>query len=95
LDDRDATIAKFLQAASGTITRTLDLGNGSTLELVRIPPGSFVMGDPYGTPDERPLAAVRLEKSFWMARFEVMQKVFNVGFRIIIESETLTLKSSP
>ncbi len=48
----------------------------STLELVRIPAGSFVMGDPQGTPDERPLAAIRIEKSFWMSKFEVTNEQF-------------------
>ena len=72
----DATAAKSLQAASGTITRSVDLGDGVALELVRIPPGSFVMGDPEGAPDERPLAAVRIEKSFWMSKFEVTNEQF-------------------
>ena len=34
------------------------------------------MGDPQGTPDERPLAAVRIEKSFWMSKFEVTNEQF-------------------
>ncbi|MHB0955464.1 MAG: SUMF1/EgtB/PvdO family nonheme iron enzyme [Pirellulaceae bacterium] len=74
----DATAATSLQAACGTLTRSLDLGHGVTLELVRIPPGSFIMGDPKGTPDERPLAAMRIEKSFWMARFEVSNEQFAI-----------------
>ncbi|MHB8969100.1 MAG: HzsA-related protein, partial [Pirellulaceae bacterium] len=74
----DATTAQSLQAAAGTITRTVELGNGVTLELVRIPPGSFVMGDPSGTPDERPPAAVQIEKSFWMGKFEVSNEQFAI-----------------
>ena len=50
----DATAAKAQQAACGKVTRTLDLGNGVELELVRIPPGIFVMGDPQGAPDAAP-----------------------------------------
>ncbi len=72
----DAAAAKSLQAASGALTRTLDLGDGVTLDLVRIPPGSFIMGDPQGTPDERPLASVRIDKSFWMGKCEVSNEQF-------------------
>ena len=72
----DAAAAQSMQAALGTSTRTVDLGNGVALELVRIPPGSFVMGDPQGTPDERPLAPIRIEESFWMSKFEVTNEQF-------------------
>ena len=34
------------------------------------------MGDPQGAPDERPLAAIRIEKSFWMSKFEVTNEQF-------------------
>ena len=72
----DAAAAQSMQAGPGTITRTVDLGNGVELELVRIPSGSFVMGDPQGTPDERPLAPVRIEQSFWMSKFEVTNEQY-------------------
>lgn len=72
----DAAAAKSLQTADGTATRSIDLGKGVALELVRIPAGSFVMGDPRGTPDERPPAAVRVEKSFWMSKCEVTNAQF-------------------
>ncbi len=48
----------------------IDLGGGQTLTLVLIPAGEFIMGDPAGAPDERPLAKVRIEKPFYMAKFE-------------------------
>ncbi len=72
----DAAAAKSLQSAAGTTTRTVDLGDGVTLNLVRIPAGSFVMGDPQGTPDERPAAEVRIGTAFWMASCEVSNEQF-------------------
>jgi len=54
----------------------IDLGEGVTLELVRIPPGEFVMGDPDGHPDEQPASAVKIEKPFWIGRCEVTNAQF-------------------
>ena len=72
----NAAEAKLRQAAAGPVTRTVALGGGLTLELVRIPAGSFVMGDTNGAPDERDLTAVRIDKPFWMARCEVSNEQF-------------------
>jgi formylglycine-generating enzyme required for sulfatase activity len=72
----DATAAKSMQARAGSVSRILDLGHGVKLELVRIPAGSFVMGDPQGAPDERPPAGVRIGSAFWMGRFEVSNEQF-------------------
>ena len=56
--------AQQRQRAAGTITRALDLGDGVTMTLVRIPAGTFVMGDPAGAPDEKPRAAVTIARPF-------------------------------
>jgi len=64
--------ARRRQAAGGQPTRkTLDLGEGTTMELVRIPPGSFVLGDDLGEADERPATKVTIDKGFWMGAVEV------------------------
>lgn len=55
--------------------RSLDLGSGVTLELIRVPGGSFVMGSSDGHPDESPANVVEV-KPFWMARFETSNKQF-------------------
>jgi formylglycine-generating enzyme required for sulfatase activity len=56
--------------------RTLDLGDGVTLELVRVPAGEYVMG----SDDEFPQAAAphvaSVERPFWMGRFEVTNAQF-------------------
>ncbi|MDO8539949.1 MAG: SUMF1/EgtB/PvdO family nonheme iron enzyme [Opitutaceae bacterium] len=68
--------ARQVQLEVGPITRTVDLGGGVTIELVRIPAGQFVMGDPSGESDERPLAAVRIDRAFWMAKHEVTNEQY-------------------
>jgi len=51
--------------------KTIDLGDGVTMKLVRIPAGQFKMGDLHGLPDERPLAKVSIHRDFWMGMCEV------------------------
>jgi len=60
---------------------TMDLNTGtSKIELVRIMPGTFMMGSP---PDEQgharneePLRRVRISKEFYLGRFEITQAQF-------------------
>jgi formylglycine-generating enzyme required for sulfatase activity len=72
----DRSEAERRQAAGGPAVRTVDLGGGAKMELVRIPAGRFVMGDVEGWPDERPQAVVTLDKPFWLGRFEVTNEQF-------------------
>ena len=68
--------ARQRQAEKGPVTRRVDLGGGMTMEFVRVPAGSFVMGDADGEADERPLSAVAIAKPFWMAKCEVSNEQF-------------------
>ncbi len=68
--------ARALQAAQGSVKRIVDLGDGIKMEFVRIPAGSFVMGDPDGAPDERPLTRVTVDHPFWMGKCEVSNEQF-------------------
>jgi len=72
----DAAEAERRRAALGETERVIDLGDGVTLELVRIPAGRFVMGDADGWEDERPLATVDVDEPLWMGRFEVTNAQF-------------------
>lgn len=56
--------------------QTIDLGGGVKLELVRIPPGGFVMGDAEGCADERPLTPVKISEAFSIAKFEVTNEQY-------------------
>jgi formylglycine-generating enzyme required for sulfatase activity len=51
--------------------KTIDLGDGVTMKLVRIPAGQFIMGDLNGSPDERPLTKVSIHRDFWVGACEV------------------------
>ena len=73
-----AVEAQRRQAAAGPARRTLGLGEGVTLELVRIPAGEFVMGDPNGHRDEQPVARVRIPKAFWMGTCEVTNEQYRL-----------------
>jgi hypothetical protein len=68
----DAAKAKQMQ---GGKTKKIDLGDGTSLELVYIPAGRFVMGSADNR-DEAPASAVGIDKGFWMGKFEVTNKQF-------------------
>jgi len=73
----DAAEARRRQAQAGAKREmTLDLGEGVSLRLVRIPAGVFLMGQDGGAPDEQPRARVRIEKPFWMGACEVTNAQF-------------------
>ena len=60
----------------GHSTHSLDLGNGVAMELVKIPAGRFVMGDPAGERDELPPHVVTIDKPFWIGRCEVTNQQY-------------------
>ncbi|MBM3999669.1 MAG: hypothetical protein FJ297_09060 [Planctomycetes bacterium] len=63
------------QAVGGPITRAIELADGVSLELARIPAGEFVMGDADGGPDERPRRE-RIDQPFWIGRFEITNEQY-------------------
>ncbi len=72
----DANAAAERQAAVGPSTRTVDLGEGVSLELARIPAGSFIMGSADGPADEFPPSVVPIDRPLWMSRYEVTNEQF-------------------
>ncbi len=68
--------ARRRQAAAGPAARSIDLGDGVSFEMVLVPAGQFVMGDPDGQVDERSVAAVKIEKPFWMGKFEITNQQY-------------------
>jgi len=52
----------------------LDLDKGVTMTFIRIPAGSFMMGDDSGSAYEKPAHRVRLTKAFYMGTHEVTQQ---------------------
>ncbi len=55
-------------------TVDFDLGGGVKMDLVLLGPGSFMMGDPKGEKDEKPVHKVTISKSFYMGKFDVTQE---------------------
>ncbi|WP_338394756.1 SUMF1/EgtB/PvdO family nonheme iron enzyme [Fulvitalea axinellae] len=76
----DATKAKELQAKVGTETKKIDLGNGQTIELVKIPAGEFVMGSDDVEAQALPKTRVKVKKSYWMAKYEISNGQFRSVF---------------
>lgn len=67
----DAEKAKSMQTSLGNAEQKLDLGNGVSLQLQKIPAGEFVMGDVTGDLNEFPMVAVKIANPFWMGATEI------------------------
>jgi len=64
--------AKRRQSAVGRpIGKKVEIGEGISLDLGLIPTGEFLMGDADGAPDEKPLTPTRVEKPFYLSRYEI------------------------
>jgi len=73
----DLAEAERRQAAPGLPTEVqIDLAEGVVMDLVLVPAGEFVMGSPDGYPDEYPQTAVKIDKPFYMGKFEVTNEQF-------------------
>ncbi len=72
----DADEARRRQRAAGTWRKTLELGDGLALRLVRVPAGEFVIGSADGQPDEYPPARVAVARDFWMSECEITNQQF-------------------
>lgn len=68
--------AQRRQRAGGPWEKTIDLGNGVTLKLVRIPAGEFLMGSADGDTDEQPQTRVRIARDFWLSTCEITNEQF-------------------
>ncbi len=66
----EAAVARQKDGAPET-SRSIDLGDGVSMQLVRIPAGEFIMGSGDGHEDETPPTKVRIDKPFWMGVVEV------------------------
>jgi len=64
----DTQQARQLQDAAGPTTRVIKLDNGLKIEMVRIPVGKALLGNPKQLAD--------IKKSFWMSRHEISNELF-------------------
>ncbi|MHC4244289.1 MAG: formylglycine-generating enzyme family protein, partial [Planctomycetota bacterium] len=67
-----------LQQADGVFEKTIKLGSGIKMKLVRIPAGNFFMGDLNGEPDEYPTTQVSINRDFWMGICEVTNEQYHL-----------------
>lgn len=63
--------AAKLQAELGNTDLKLDLGNGVSIALKKVPAGEFVMGDVDGASDEYPMAPAKIVKPFYVGTTEI------------------------
>jgi len=77
LSDAQAGSLQKQAAVAGKTRRIIELGDGVTMALVRIPAGRYVMGDSEGCPDEKPRKIVEIKKAFWMGATEVTTAQYN------------------
>jgi formylglycine-generating enzyme required for sulfatase activity len=59
-------------------TMELDIGDGETITLSRLPVSAFVMGDAKGLPDETPLSKVDIGKDYWISETEINNAQFRI-----------------
>ncbi|HPS09229.1 MAG TPA: SUMF1/EgtB/PvdO family nonheme iron enzyme, partial [Kiritimatiellia bacterium] len=72
-----AEAAKQMQKqAGGEQKRVIDLGDGISITLVRVPAGEFVMGSDDETAIEQPRHRVKIEKPFWISESEINNAAF-------------------
>ncbi|HEY3321245.1 MAG TPA: formylglycine-generating enzyme family protein [Planctomycetota bacterium] len=73
--DGQETIAHYAARTNLPPTKTLDLGNGVTLDLVLIPAGKFIMGTPEPNPVDEPA---------FQKQIRTGQIVFGIGAAILL-----------
>lgn len=69
--------AQWKQLGLGCFQKTIQLGEGISLELIKVPAGSFIMGSERH-PDELPQKIVNIDKPFWIGRFEITNEQFRI-----------------
>ena len=72
----DADEARRRRQAGGAWEKTIDLGDGLAIKLVRIPAGEFVIGSCDGEADEYPPAPAVIARDFWMSACEITNEQF-------------------
>jgi formylglycine-generating enzyme required for sulfatase activity len=69
--------AKKKQADAAPVAKAIDIGDGQKIELVRIPAGSFVIGDECGKRDESPRTVVEIRRPFSIMTTEVTNAIYS------------------
>ncbi len=59
------------KAAGAPSTLAVELGRGVNMELIPIPPGTFLMGSEDANPNERPVHKVTITRRFCLGKYHV------------------------
>jgi len=76
----DASKAKGMLAKEKESKKSIELAPGITMNFVRIPSGSFIMGSNSHNSDYSPANKQDIKKSFWMGEVEVSNEQFRALF---------------
>ncbi len=63
------------QLALGEFQQSIEIADGVTLRLIKVPAGSFIMGSTR-QPDEMPQTTVQIDKPYWIGQFEITNRQF-------------------
>lgn len=63
------------QIALGNYQMEIEIADGVSLRMIKVPAGSFIMGSTR-QPDEMPQTAVTIDKPFWIGQFEITNRQF-------------------
>ena len=73
-------VAREMAQRYGEQKRTITLANGISLTFVRIPAGTFVMGNNRRGAGNAPESVVKISKPFWMSATEITNAQYNTVF---------------
>jgi len=78
IQDPQSTVppTSSLQSTASSLITRVEIADGVTMELVRIEPGSFIMGSDQGYPNERPAHHTTIDTAFLIGRFEVTNRQY-------------------
>lgn len=65
------------QVGLGQYQKSIDLGNGLKLQLIKVPAGTYHMGST-GQNNEMPVSIQKIEKPFWIGRFEITNRQYSL-----------------
>ncbi len=65
------------KTSNGLTETVIRTDNGLRIEMVYIPAGKFIIGDPLGHIDEKPRCVVDIDRPFWISKYEITNDQFS------------------
>ncbi|MDR0700291.1 MAG: SUMF1/EgtB/PvdO family nonheme iron enzyme, partial [Tannerella sp.] len=65
----------WTQIDLGEYQKSIDLGDGVKLEMIKVPAGRYIMGSDRND-NEKPMSVQTVEKPFWIGRFEITNRQY-------------------